>query len=186
MNTFFTSCLRPFLFSLCFSSLALNAQSEPLVPVESIDLERYQGRWYEIARLPNSFEEGCVGVTAEYAFKRKTRRFNELSVTNRCYKNDFDGKLSVANGRARVYVDSPTSKLKVTFVPWFFIFAGDYWVIEIPDDYRYAVIGEPDRKFLWILAREKTMAERDLQGVLERLESKHGYNPDDLYFTPQQ
>jgi apolipoprotein D and lipocalin family protein len=162
------------------------AQSKPLVAVESLDLERYAGKWFEIARLPNRFEKDCVGVTAEYAFKRETKSFTELSVTNRCYKVDFDGKLSVANGRARAYKDSPNSKLKVSFVPWFFVFAGDYWVIELADDYRYAVVGEPGRKFLWILARQKSLAERDLQGILERLESKHGYNPDDLYFTPQQ
>ncbi len=159
---------------------------DELVAVGPVDLERYQGRWYEIARLPNRFEKDCVGVTAEYSFKRKTEEFTELSVVNRCYKKDFDGNLQVANGKARAYAGETTAKLKVSFVPWFFLFAGDYWVIELADDYRYAVVGEPGRKFLWILAREKTMAERDLQGVLERLESQHGYDPDDLYFTPQQ
>jgi apolipoprotein D and lipocalin family protein len=120
--------------------------------VPTVDLDRYAGDWFEVARFPNRFQQQCVGeVRASYARRADGR----IDVTNRCAQ--ADGSIALARGVARV-VDSQTrSKLKVRFAPAFLSFLpfvwGDYWIIGLADDYTWAVVGSPDRKYLWILAR---------------------------------
>lgn len=141
---------------------------QPLATVPSVDLNRYIGRWYEIARYPNRFERNCDrDVTATYAM----RPDGKISVVNACYSTA--GKLNSANGWARVVEGSSNTKLKVTF---FWPFFGNYWIIDLDPAYQYAVIGEPSRKYLWILSRNPHMDDALYTQILARI-SQHGYDP---------
>jgi len=134
----------------------------PMQSVQTLDVARYTGLWYEIARFPNRFEEGCVGVTAEYALRDDGR----ISVRNTCREGSLDGPVTVAEGSARI---AAPGQLKVKFVQWL-PFEGDYWVLDITEDYDVAVVGLPSGDFGWILARrpDLTDAERaDALGVLD-------------------
>jgi apolipoprotein D and lipocalin family protein len=152
--------------------------SEPaqLKTVDHVDLARYVGKWYEIARYPNRFEKGCASdVTADY----ERRDSNKIAVTNACRRSD--GKSKESKGTAKVVDAKSNAKLKVTF---FWLFSGEYWVIDLDPDYTYAVVGEPDRKYLWVLSRTSELA----PGVYERIMGKVrelGYDPAKLVKTPQ-
>ena len=118
--------------------------SVPMVVVTSVDLDRYLGRWYEIARFPNRFERGCEDVTADYGL----REDGQISVINTCVK---EGMAEAIEGQA--WVVAP-GRLKVTFVPWLGgLAAGDYWVLHLEPDYSMAVVGAPSGNFGWILSR---------------------------------
>ena len=124
--------------------------------VPRVDLSRYVGDWFEVARYPNRFQKACVGdVVATYALRPDGR----IDVTNRCRQGD--GTLKDARGVARVVDTETSAKLKVRFAPAFLSFLpsvwGDYWVIGLAPDYSWAVVGSPDREYLWILSRSKTM-----------------------------
>jgi apolipoprotein D and lipocalin family protein len=150
----------------------------PLAVVDDIDLDRFVGRWYEIASFPQRFQEGCVATSAEYARLDETR----LRVVNTCRDETFDGHLRRVDGIA--WVADPTdsrAKLKVQF---FWPFRGDYWVIELDRDYSLAVVGHPSREYLWILARNRTLDPRRYDEILARLEMQ-GYELDRLRLTPQ-
>ncbi|MHA7871364.1 MAG: lipocalin family protein [Hyphococcus sp.] len=154
----------------------VNRTSEsPLTTVDYVDLDRYVGLWYEIARLPNSFEKGCEGVTAEYA----RREDGLISVVNTCRKGGVEGKAQSAKGRARVVDASTNAKLEVSF---FGPFWGDYWVIGLADDYSLSLVGEPQGRYLWILSRTPQIDAETRAGALQHLKAK-GYNTDALYFT---
>ncbi|HWS89525.1 MAG TPA: lipocalin family protein [Pyrinomonadaceae bacterium] len=155
---------------LLFAALLVKAERkerEPLRVVPSVDLPRYAGLWYEVARLPNRFEEKCAGdVTAEYTLREGDR----LKVVNRCRKRD--GKMTEAVGEARrADKEGPNSKLKVRFAPGLLSFLpfvwGDYQIIEFAPDYTYAVVGAPDRKYLWLLSRTPQMDEATYQRLAE-------------------
>jgi apolipoprotein D and lipocalin family protein len=164
--------------SACATPKGYRDQSMPLVTVAAVDLERYLGRWYEIARYENSFEKGCVGVTATYGRKPD----GTISVTNRCLMNTFDGEENIADGLARIVDTATNAKLAVTF---FWPFEGDYWVIGLADDYSWALVGEPSGRYLWILAREPRLSPELKADLITRLKAQ-GYNTDVLYWTPQQ
>lgn len=151
--------------------------TQPLETVEAVDLQRYLGTWYEIARYPAPFQEGCVGSTAEYIL----RDDGKIRVVNRCYDGSFDGKIRSVEGTARVVDERTNAKLKVSF---FWPFEGDYWIIDLDDDYQWAVVGEPQRKYLWILSRTPTLPDDVYQGIIARLPDK-GYDPQKLQMTPQ-
>src|ERR1035437_10265835 len=121
----------------------------PLRTVERVDLSRYLGRWYEIARLPNIFQKGCVGSIADYAL----RDDGEINVINSCRTKDANS-LRQVKGRAWSVDPAGNARLKVSF---FWPFRSDYWVIELGKEYEYAVVGTPDRKYLWVLSRTATM-----------------------------
>lgn len=155
---------------LLFAALLVKAErkeKEPLRVVPSVDLPRYAGLWYEVARLPNRFEEKCAGdVTAEYTLQDT----NRLKVVNRCRKKD--GKITEAVGEARpADKDGPNSRLEVRFAPSFLSFLpmvwGDYQIIELAPDYTHAVVGSPDRKYLWVLARSPRLDEATYLRLLE-------------------
>lgn len=139
----------------------------PLTVVPEVDLTRYTGTWYEIARLPNRFQDHCASdVTATYTLQDDGR----LRVVNRCRK--ADGTWDDAAGIARtVGEEGPNARLKVRFAPRWLSFLpavwGDYWIIGLAPDYSHAVVGDPDRKYLWVLARSPEMSEETLQAVLE-------------------
>jgi apolipoprotein D and lipocalin family protein len=132
--------------------LAVGAQQPPPLPtVPRVDLDRYAGDWYEVARLPNRFQNRCIGdVRASY-----TRRDDgRIDVVNRCRTED--GAID-ARGVARVVDENTFAQLEVRFAPALLSFLpmvwGDYWIIGLADDYSWAVVGSPDRKYLWILSR---------------------------------
>ncbi len=149
----------------------------PLSTVESVEIDQYLGLWYEIARFPNSFEKGCEGVTAEYAW----REDGLLSVVNSCRKGGLDGDLKVATGRAKVVDPETNAKLKVSF---FGPFWGDYWIIDLADDYSLSLVGEPKGKYLWMLSRTPTISDAVNAEALAKLQSL-GYDTSALYFTKQ-
>lgn len=147
---------------LLFASMLVRAErreKEPLRVVPSVDLSRYAGLWYEVARLPNRFEKKCVSdVTAEYT----PRADGRIGVVNRCRK--ADGRLTAAEGVARpADKKGANSRLKVRFAPAFLSFLpfvwGDYQIIELAPDYSHAVVGDPSRKYLWILSRTPRLDE---------------------------
>ena len=148
----------------------------PMRSVATLDLTRYQGLWYEIARFPNSFEADCTAVTAEYSITGPER----LSVVNTCRKGSPDGPVEVADGSARVVA---AGELKVKFVEWL-PFAGDYWILDVTEDYDVAVIGVPSGDFGWILARTPQIDPLQLRAALSVL-SANGYDTDLLTYTEQ-
>jgi apolipoprotein D and lipocalin family protein len=151
---------------------------EDLRVVDSVDLQKYCGTWFEIARLPNWFQKNCGGdITATY-----TLDGDELIVVNRC--RDEQGGISEAKGRARLASgDGPNSKLKVRFAPAILSFLpfvwGDYWILDLAPDYSYAVVGEPKRQYLWILARARSLPGETLQKILDRV-NQQGYDLKEL------
>lgn len=150
----------------------------PPIVVEYVDLNRYAGTWYEIARYQHKFQEECVGSRATYTL----REDGKISVLNECYDKSFDGKLRSAKGKAWVVDKKTNAKLKVSF---FWPFSGDYWIIDLNKDYSYAVIGHPERKYLWILSRTPEMQEDVYQGILTRLRDQQ-YDTSKLIRTRQQ
>jgi len=128
-------------------------------PILDVDLERYAGRWHEVARLPNRFQSSCAGgTTADYQVLAAGR----MRVVNACRR--ADGSVMQAAGRARLARRSgPTSELKVRFAPAFLSFLpmvwGDYWILDLTDDYGAALVGSPDRSYLWILSRTARLDE---------------------------
>jgi apolipoprotein D and lipocalin family protein len=160
-----------------FAAGLLMASSEPpLETVRHVDLNRYIGRWYEIARYPNSFERKCDrDVTAEYSIRQNGRIRVENACTNRA------GSIERSEGTAKIVDPSTNAKLKVTF---FWPFYGDYWIIDLGNDYEYAVVGEPSRHYLWILSRTPTLADSVFQNIIQQLTAK-GYDPQTLVRTTQ-
>ena len=145
--------------------------------VPEVDLKRYQGKWFEIARLPNRFEKSCErNVTATYTL----RSDGGITVLNSCQK--ADGKTKSIEGRAKLADKrGPNSKLKVTF---FWPFYGDYWILELDRDYRWALVGAPDKKYLWILSRTPKLDEGTYQQLLESARGQ-GFAVSKVVPTPQ-
>lgn len=126
-----------------------------LLTVEYVDLNKYLGKWYEIARIDSWFEKGCVHATAEYSLDN-----NIINVLNSCRMNVPNGELKQAHGRARVVPNSNNAKLKVSFLPKALrlfdpFFSGDYWILKIDPNYEVVLVGAPSKKYLWILARSE-------------------------------
>jgi apolipoprotein D and lipocalin family protein len=153
------------------------ADDKPLEVVDAVDLERYLGRWYEIASYPMYFQKGCTATTADYSL----RDDGLIQVINSCRKGSLDGKLKQAKGRAKVVETETNAKLKVSF---FGPFWGDYWIIDLDSDYRWAVVGVPSRKYLWILSRTPQMDPVIYDAIIGRLPDK-GYDPKRLNTTLQ-
>lgn len=168
---------------LSASTAILGQPAQELRPVSSVDLDKYAGRWYEIARYPNKFQKQCVGnTTATYTRKRN----GKIEVLNECLKKD--GTVNAAKGEAKIVDTATNAKLKVRFAPGFLSFLpnvwGNYWVIDLGPDYNYAVIGEPDREYLWILSRTPEMSDALYQRILGRVEER-GFVPAKVQRTPQ-
>jgi apolipoprotein D and lipocalin family protein len=140
--------------------------------VPHVELEKYLGKWYEIAHLPARFQEGCSDTTATYTLSKD----GSISVLNECIRN---GKVKKAKGKAKVVDKSSGAKLKVTF---FRPFYGDYWIIKLGNDYDYAVVGTPNRKYLWILSRTPQMDDNLFSSLIEFVKSK-GFNVENLIRT---
>lgn len=149
----------------------------PLRTVGSVDIRRYLGRWYEIARYPAWFQRKCAKNTiAEYTLASN----GSVRVENRC--TTADGRIISARGRARVADTRTCAKFKVQFS--IFMPGADYWIVDLDPDYRWAVVGEPKRRFLWILSRTPGLDAATFDGICERLREQH-YAPEDLVRTIQ-
>jgi len=152
-----------------------------LVTVKQVDLNKYVGLWYEIAKIPNSFQDQCAyGTTAEY----KIDEDGDIIVTNSCY--DDEGKIDVAEGLAKVVDKKTNAKLEVSFFSILGIrpFWGDYWIIGLDDNYQWAVVGTPNRKYGWVLSRTPSLPDSTMENIFEILKSQH-YNPDDFEISKQ-
>jgi apolipoprotein D and lipocalin family protein len=177
MKTLITFTL--FLSSLLIAPVTGACSDKPkLETVPFVDLNRYLGKWYEIARFEQRFQEGCVASTATYTL----RDDGKIGVLNQCHMNTVDGKLKSADGYAKVVDKKTNAKLKVTF---FWPFFGKYWVIDLGENYEYAVVGHPNRKYLWILSRTPQLDQATFDGILERLRAQH-YDLDKLIIPPQK
>ncbi|CAN5314994.1 hypothetical protein BH09BAC5_BH09BAC5_07580 [soil metagenome] len=148
-----------------------------LQTVAKVDLNKYAGKWYEIASYPQRFQKGCHCTTAEYTLSEK----GYVVVKNSCNKNSFNGKQSYIKGKAFVEKESGNAKLKVQF---FWPFSGKYWIIDLADDYSYAVVSHPNRNYLWILSRTPKMNEETYNQILMRLKEKY-FDLTKLKLTPQ-
>jgi apolipoprotein D and lipocalin family protein len=167
-----------FIFSLLSANSVAGWELPPLKTVPQVDLNRYLGTWYEIATIPQRFQKGCTAVTATYSL----RSDGKIAVVNACRKDSLNGKPKSVTGQAWVVDKTTNAKLKVQF---FWPFSGDYWIIELDSlNYQYAVVGHPNRKYLWILCRQPAMAESLYQNLLERI-AGHGYNLSLIQKTPQ-
>lgn len=140
---------------------SMSPKSGDVQTVSFVDIERYMGRWYEIASYPQWFEKGLTSVSALY-----TLREDHVEVLNSGYKN---GKLKEAHGIAKVTEGSGGAKLKVSF---FRPFYGKYWIINLADDYSWVVVSNPNRSTLWIMCREKTMDATLYQSILVQLKAE--------------
>ncbi|MDH3323400.1 MAG: lipocalin family protein [Flavobacteriaceae bacterium] len=146
--------------------------------VKTLDIERYLGTWYEISRFDHSFERGLVGVTANYSY----RKDGKIKVVNAGYKETLNGKKSEAIGKAKIPDANVPSKLKVSFF-WFFY--GDYFVLELDENYQWAVVGSSSDKYLWILSRTPQIDPAVYTKILQKL-TKRGYDINKLITVEQK
>lgn len=165
MNFYGISRIACFMISVCIlTSCTGNLLLPPVQTVQRIDLERYSGLWYEVARFSNDFQVGCSESTAYYTLLKN----GELSVTNSC-RFGIARAIKEVSGRAWVADPSSNARLKVSF---FWPFRGDYWIIELGSNYEYAVVGTPDRRLLWVLSRTPHLDEQVFSGIVWRLEQQ--------------
>lgn len=157
-------------------------RTEEVQVVPGVDLARYAGLWYEQAHLPLFFQRNCVAnTTARYTVRDDGR----IDVVNQCDTDKGERIESTAIARK---VDGSTSKLEVRFAPAFLSFLpavwGDYWIIDLDPDYQWAVVGSPDRKYLWFLTRDKTVAPEAYEALVDKARAQ-GYDTSELIRTEQ-
>ena len=163
-------------------TVAGNAAAGEVRTVPTVDLAAYMGTWYEQARLPMYFQRKCDShTTAQYSLRPDGR----VDVVNRC--DTHDGEQIEARAVART-VDGSNARLEVRFAPAFLSFLpfvwGDYWIIGLDDDYRWSVVGSPDRKYLWILSRDKRLPDATYQQLVD-LAKAQGFDTSRLVRTRQ-
>lgn len=156
--------------------LGCSSKNPNLETVKSVEIKKYLGTWYEIARYEHSFEKDCKNVTATYTLKDD----GDIKVVNIC-TNIKTNKTKEAIGSA-YSTDETNTKIKVSF---FWPFYGDYWILDLDEDYSYALIGEASRKYFWILSRDKNLDENVKQNILNKL-SSYGYSEKLLIWTIQE
>ena len=159
------------------------ASPAPLESITSLDVPRYMGTWYEVAKYPNWFQRRCIANTsATYAMQAN----GMLQVVNRCQKED--GSITDALGAAKQVGDATSPKLEVRFAPAWLSFLpfvwGNYWVIDLDPQYQLAAVSEPTRKYLWILSRTQTVEPKAYEALLQRLKEK-GFNLDAIEISKQ-
>ncbi len=169
------------LIALCssFNLLALET-------VAKVDLQKYTGKWYEIARFENWFEKDCTNVTAEYSLLEE----QNIKVVNSCYLKTPNGKFKQAEGVAWVVDPATNAKLKVSFLPnylsWFDkVFAGDYWILKLAPDYSVVLVGEPSLEYLWILSRNPVIDEKIYAEYVDSAKEL-GFATEKLHRTTQE
>ncbi len=173
------------LAAVTLAKAARKDEKPPLQVVPSVDLKKYSGKWYEIARFPNSFQKDCAGdVTATYT----PRPDGKITVLNEC--REKNGKTKRAEGLARVASkEGPNTKLEVRFAPSFlsvlpFVW-GDYWMIDLAPDYSHVMVGTPDREYLWVLSRTPRMDESLYKQLLGKAAAQ-SFNANRMVKTEQK
>lgn len=169
------------LIAACLTACNPNA-SKPLPTVWKVDLQRYMGKWYNVARLPASFQDGCTHSTAVY----KMLPDGTVSVVNSCVK---DGKVKKVKGTARVVNPKTNAVLEVTFDEWFSAFIpkapkGNYFVLWLAPDYSAAAVGTPNREYLWILSRSPKLSPATYSQIVKHCQTL-GYETDKLIVETQ-
>lgn len=170
-----------FLYIILLMTLNLFAQQNPPTTVKTVDLNKYTGLWYEIAKIPNRFQKHCIsGTTAEYFL----RTDGKIDVVNSCI--DSDGEVDKAEGVARIVDSKSNAKLEVSF---FSIFGwrpvwGDYWIIGLDENYQWVVVGTPNRKYGWVLSRTKELNFETMEEIFQILKDQ-GYDPDNFEISKQ-
>ena len=171
MKTTWPALVVALLVGACSSS----GQRTTLDTVSRVELDRYAGTWYEVALYPNRFQQDCAAdTTATYTPLGDGR----IGVRNRCRR--ADGSEMSVDGVAEVVDPASNARLKVSFLPdwlrWTGIGRGDYWVLYLSPDYRVAIVGEPSREYLWILARTPTLPEAEYEALMAKVRAA-GYDP---------
>ncbi len=169
-----------FILSLLF----IGVNSSAIETVEQVDINKYMGKWFEIAMIPNSFQKDCIADTsAEY----KLLEDNTVEVTNSCLESNQ--KMNVTIGNAKVVNAPANSELKVTFVKffgqWIYQFAGDYHIIELDSDYNWVVVGHPNYEYGWILSRKPYLEKTLLNEIMQKIKAQ-GYDECQFVTSPQQ
>ncbi|MBK7630405.1 MAG: lipocalin family protein [Ignavibacteriales bacterium] len=157
------------------------SQQKPPNTVKYVDLKKYVGLWYEIAKIPNSFQDQCIkGTTAKYALNED----GEISVKNSCI--DEDGEIDEAKGVVRIVDKKTNAKLEVSFVSFlgWRPFWGDYWIIGLDENYQWAIVGTPNRKYGWVLSRTPKLENETMDKIFQILKDQ-GYNKKDFVISPQ-
>lgn len=174
-------CMNKLVVGAALLALMTAANAQEVKTVPSVVLSRYAGTWHEIARLPNRFQAKCVGnVTADYTLQAD----GGISVRNRC--KTADGKTEEVLGEAKVADPVSNARLKVRFAPawlsWLPMVWADYWIIDLASDYTTAVVGDPDRAYLWVLARTPSLPDAVYQDIVDRATAQ-GYDTARLVRT---
>ena len=174
------------LIVICFTIIETTSTSAQIqetmidkTVVKELDLQKYLGTWYEIARYNHRFERGLAGVTADYSI----REDGKIKVLNSGYKKSLDGRFKQAEGKA--YLPDPElepGKLKVSF---FWNFYGDYFVLDLDENYQWAIVGHPEKKYGWILSRTKSISEETQREIFSIL-TEQGYNINDFEKSIQE
>lgn len=163
------------LCSLCATTIAQKVDNST---ISSFDLNRYLGKWYEIARYDHSFERGIVGSTAEYSI----RSDGKIKVLNSGYLNTLDGPYKESIGKAKAKKNGGPGQLQVSF---FGPFYGDYYILDLAPDYSYSVVGSSSPKYLWILSRTPQITTEVRNKILKNLKQR-GYDTGKLIWVKQK
>lgn len=158
------------MLSLFLTSQLSFAKKAPLETVKHVEVERYLGKWYEVASFPQKFQKGCTATFAEYSL----RSDGDIKVHNSCRLGSPDGKLKEATGRAWVKDKKTNAKLKVQFFLRnfrFFLFSGNYWILDLDENYETVLVGDKSRKYLWILSRDPKMDQNRYDELVEKAAS---------------
>lgn len=159
-------------------TISCNTEMKKLETVENVELEKYLGKWYEIIRLPNRFEKGLICVTADYSL----REDGKIKVLNSGRKENDTSKLDVATGKAWIPDPAESGRLKVQF---FWPFSGGYYIFHLDkENYQYALVGEPGRKYFWLLSRTPKIS-NELYNELVSVAGENGFDTSKFYKTPQ-
>ena len=175
-------CVLQFVALASLVSIPLQDGGGELKTVSSVDLKKYVGLWYEIAKIPNSFQKKCArNTTAVYSLREDGR----IDVVNRCLESD--GTIDEAKGIARVVDTTTHAKLEVSFVRilGLQLFWGDYWIIGLDSAYKFAIVGSPSRRYGWILSRTPALSPED-SAKANLLLKEQGYDPGDFVPTEQK
>ncbi len=160
------------------SHCTMKQEDKPLrTTVAQVDLELYAGKWFEIARYPHSFEKGLVGVTATYTLKPNGR----IEVLNQGFKGSLNGKRSKAKAWAKVPNPLEPGKLKVYF---FWPFGADYYILDLDENYQWALVGSSSMNYLWILSRTPQMPNEVYNQILKKV-MELGYDIEKLELVEQ-
>jgi apolipoprotein D and lipocalin family protein len=162
--------------ALALLFLVLGCTENAPLDVAKVDLERFQGTWHEIEKIPRATQADCTGTTATYRLKSST----ELDVFNQCRLGELTGPANEIGARGVVTDPDEPAKLSVDFGGFF----GDLWIVDVADDYRFAAVGHPSRDYLWILSRTTTLADSDRDALHERL-TRAGFDVSRLELTVQ-